>query len=292
MEADPTVPTIEFNGKVFACPFHDLMPPLTADDLAELTDDIRARGGLVPVVVTDQDEVLDGQHRLGIAAKLLLPLVPLDVKPGLTYDQKRELAVNLNLHRRHLSREQKRELIARRLKENPDWSNNRVASLLNVDDKTVKKVRLALESTSDIPKTDRVAGKDGSIRPSRRGTAKPGRATSTSTPEPESTVEIVHAHVQYSQNPPGTIQVPAEVMVGRDQRDAVKATLADVRKAIARLTKQNGRTKSRSERDDKDTAGGSRKAVKRQWTEVWVEKEQHLDVLTRVVAILKACRTA
>jgi hypothetical protein len=46
------VPTIEFDGKVYTCPFHDLLPPLSQDDHRKLKADILARGKvLVPVMV-------------------------------------------------------------------------------------------------------------------------------------------------------------------------------------------------------------------------------------------------
>src|SRR5262249_57085796 len=52
--------TISFNGTVYKCPFLDAMPPLSAEERAELEADIKAHGVTVPVVVTDLDEVIDG----------------------------------------------------------------------------------------------------------------------------------------------------------------------------------------------------------------------------------------
>jgi hypothetical protein len=179
VESNTDVPTVTFNGRVYTCPFRNVMPPLTAEEEAELTDRIRADGVQVAVVVTDQDELLDGHHRLRIASRLGLTDVPFDVRAGLGNDQKRELAYALNVHRRHLTRQQKRKLIANRLKTAPAQSNNAVATDLKVDDKTVATVRRELEVTSEIPKLARTRGKDGRTRAARR---KPPEAAAETAP--------------------------------------------------------------------------------------------------------------
>src|SRR5262249_7158186 len=87
--------TISFNGTAYTCPFLDAMPPLSAEERAELEADIKAHGVTVPVVVTDENEVIDGHHRLEIAAGLGLPDVPFRVLAGLTTAQKRGRAEEL-----------------------------------------------------------------------------------------------------------------------------------------------------------------------------------------------------
>jgi hypothetical protein len=66
-------------------------------------------------------------------------------------DDVRECVVALNLHRRHLTAEVKRDVIAKLLKANPEQSNRTIAKQVKADDKTVAKVRRELESTADIP---------------------------------------------------------------------------------------------------------------------------------------------
>jgi len=168
--------TITCNGVIYTCPFFDAMPPLTADERIELKADIDKNGITYPVVVTETNEVIDGHNRLEIAAELGLAVVPFTVKSGLTTDQKNEHAVNLNLHRRHLSQDQKREIIARRLKTDPAQSNNMIAAELKVSDKTVGTVRKALEATSEIPKLIITRGKDGRSRKSKRTLPAGGEA--------------------------------------------------------------------------------------------------------------------
>jgi hypothetical protein len=72
--------------------------------------------------------------------------------------------ISANIHRRHLSADQKRDLIAKVLKAKPEQSNAQVAAQVKADDKTVAKVRKELESTSEIPKLEKTVGKDGKAR--------------------------------------------------------------------------------------------------------------------------------
>jgi hypothetical protein len=77
------------------------------------------------------------------------------------------LVASYNEHRRHLTPEQRREAIAKRLKATPEKSNNQIAKEVKADDKTVARVRTDLESTSEIPKLERTVGADGKARKQR-----------------------------------------------------------------------------------------------------------------------------
>jgi hypothetical protein len=94
------------------------------------------------------------------------------VKSGLTEEEKRALSRKLNALRRHLSREQVRAVIADQVRETPNWSNNRIAGGLGVDDKTVAAVRAGLEATSEVPKLEKLVGADGKERPVRQSGRK------------------------------------------------------------------------------------------------------------------------
>jgi 16S rRNA G966 N2-methylase RsmD len=149
------------------------MPPLTADERAALKEAIRRDGVLVPVEEDEHGNVLDGFNRVELwhelrAEGVKLADYPRIIRPGLTDAEKRAHARALNLTRRHLTREQRRQLIEDQLRETPDLSDNAIAEQLGVDDKTVAKRRQHLESTSEIPKLERTIGADGKSRPARR----------------------------------------------------------------------------------------------------------------------------
>lgn len=78
------------------------------------------------------------------------------------------MARSLNVARRQLSREQRRQLVADQLRETPGWSNRRMAKSLGVDHHTVASVRLELEPTGEILQLNYTTGLDGKDRPATR----------------------------------------------------------------------------------------------------------------------------
>lgn len=78
------------------------------------------------------------------------------------------MARSLNVARRQLSREQRRQLVADQLRETPGWSNHRMAKSLGVDHHTVASVRLELEPTGEILQLNYTTGLDGKDRPATR----------------------------------------------------------------------------------------------------------------------------
>jgi len=83
-----------------------------------------------------------------------------------------------NIHRRHLTAEQKREVIAKLLKAAPEKSNRQIAATVKADDKTVGSVRRELEATAEIPQLTKTIGKDGKARqqPARKPAAPRAKA--------------------------------------------------------------------------------------------------------------------
>src|SRR5262245_65089689 len=76
---DQATPTVCIEERVFRLPFLEEVRPLTDAELARLRESIRADGIQAPVLVDEEDSVLDGANRLQIAEELGLPLerVPL-----------------------------------------------------------------------------------------------------------------------------------------------------------------------------------------------------------------------
>jgi len=126
---------------------YQVMPALTADEYATLKADIAERGVLVPVVEDQHGNIVDGHHRKRIADELSVPC-PVE-RRTFTDEQARDTAFALNLARRHLTREQKRELIAREIGLRPDDSDRAIGRRLGADHKTVGSVRREL--SGEIP---------------------------------------------------------------------------------------------------------------------------------------------
>ena len=162
-----------------------LMPPLSAEEYAALKEDIRRNGIKVPLEKDENGNTLDGHHRQQIYQELRaegvpLPEPPVIIRVGLSEEEKRAHVRSLNLNRRYLAREQRRQLIADQLKETPHQSNRQVAEVLGCDHKTVGTIREELEGRGgNSPRRDphghqgaRAAG----LSAVHRGQECPGRA--------------------------------------------------------------------------------------------------------------------
>ncbi len=119
---------------------YQLLPELTAEEFAALRDDIAERGVMVPVEVDDEGRVLDGHHRARACEELGFDY-PVVVRSGLTETEKRRHARRANLLRRHLSRQQRRQVIADVIADEPELTNRAVARLVGCSHNTVQQVR-------------------------------------------------------------------------------------------------------------------------------------------------------
>jgi hypothetical protein len=168
-------------------PAAELFPMMSESELRELGEDIKKNGLMQTIVYCKAPGdkkappvLLDGRNRL--EAMELLGIATVDENgivrdrngaiyngtelayPSLPDRDPYELVLSLNIHRRHLNAEQKRDLIAKLLKAKPGDSNRKIAKQVKADDKTVASVRRDLESTAEIPKLDKTTGVDGKAR--------------------------------------------------------------------------------------------------------------------------------
>jgi hypothetical protein len=151
---------------------------MSEPELRELGEDIRKRGLQNPVAIFLDAEgveyLLDGINRLDAMEMAALPVVkdgtildPDTVPTHILLDGNVDpyaYVLSANLLRRHLTTEQKRDLIAKLLKAKPDHSNRTIAKQVKADHKTVGTVREKLESTGEIPRLDKTTGGDGKER--------------------------------------------------------------------------------------------------------------------------------
>jgi hypothetical protein len=159
-------------------PAADLFPMMSRDELLALGKDIKKHGLKVPVILWSPNDgrdhyLLDGRNRLDAMELVGLPTVyPNGVFMGFSGALNNQsvtkdpyaYVISANIQRRHLSAEQKRELIEKVLKAKPERSNRQIAKQVKVDDKTVGAVRKKLESTAEIPQLEKTTGADGKAR--------------------------------------------------------------------------------------------------------------------------------
>jgi hypothetical protein len=120
------------------------------------------------------------------------------------------IALSLNVHRRHLTAEQKRELIAELLKAKPEQSNRSVAKQVKADDKTVASVRRDMEATAEIPQLEKTVGADGKAR--KHPAKKPAKVNRQAVSTDGKQIEDVIAKLPTSWESPDDIaeQIRAE----------------------------------------------------------------------------------
>jgi ParB-like chromosome segregation protein Spo0J len=183
-------------------PAADLLPLMSKDQARQLAEDIEKHGlREKPAVWLDRDTktyvLLDGRHRLD-ALELKgdeLNHAFADAKPkrdkpswytfgnncwgSVEYfqavdDDPYEYAASRNIHRRHLTSDQTRDVIAKLLKHNPEKSDRGIAKLAGADHKTVAKERRRQEDVGTIPHVARRTDAKGRKQPAiRKAAPKP-----------------------------------------------------------------------------------------------------------------------
>ncbi len=160
-------------------PAADLFPMMSRDELLALGEDIKKNGLHTWPVLWEAEKgatvyLLDGRNRLDAMEAVGLPFLDAErTRLDLAIDSRcyrirgvdpYATVLSFNLHRRHLTAEQRRDLITKVLKATPEKSNRQIAEQVKADGKTVGKVRRELEATAEIPQLETTTGKDGKAR--------------------------------------------------------------------------------------------------------------------------------
>ncbi|WP_100494939.1 ParB/RepB/Spo0J family partition protein [Mycobacteroides abscessus] len=143
------------------------LPPLSPDEYAELERSILHSGVMVPIVVDEHGVVIDGHHRQKIAKHHNLPL-PTETRAGFTDAEKRSLALQLNVARRHLTREQRRALVAESIKADPQLSDREHGRRTGVHNETAAAVRKELVTAGVVTESVTRIGRDGVPQPASK----------------------------------------------------------------------------------------------------------------------------
>lgn len=165
------VPTAEFQL------FHPLAPAVEA----ALRASIQRFGVIVPVVVDQHGRTIDGHHRSRIAGELHVDYRTDRVTVG-SDEEAKAIARTLNADRRHLTEEQRKEVVLLLASETvaagrggreevARHSPQAIAGALGVALKTVQDDIAELTTDSKLARPAKTLGQDGKVRPSKRATA-------------------------------------------------------------------------------------------------------------------------
>jgi ParB-like chromosome segregation protein Spo0J len=162
---------------------YQILPPLTEEEEAALEKSIAENGVLNPIVADENGVIIDGHHRQRIATRLG-KTCPRRTVRDLTEEQKVAMALTLNVDRRHLTREQKRELLAKSIKAEPELSDREHGRRTGTTNKTVAKVRGELEGREEIPHAEERTDSAGRKQPATKPVgAKPYQERRKSLPD-------------------------------------------------------------------------------------------------------------
>jgi ParB-like chromosome segregation protein Spo0J len=222
--------------------FHELatvFPLLEGGEYTALIDDIRTHGLLEPITLFE-GKILDGRNRY--RACLAAGVEPRfrEILFG-DYAEAAACVISANIHRRHLTAEQRRELIEKLLKADPGQSDRQIAEMAKVSDKTVAAVRREAEARAEIPHVEKRTDRKGRSQPARKEKSlKVGKAQRAvvrgdrSEPKPELALSD-----RPSSGPPPELLPPSPVpesAPSSPRDDAERAAFKNAAEALGCLT--------------------------------------------------------
>jgi hypothetical protein len=157
-------------------PLADMFPLMEGAEFDALVADIKANG-LHEDIVFYENMILDGRnrYRAWLAAgkdPAAIPSFDGDSLIDEIYGGPVAYVISKNIRRRHLTAEQKRELIAKLIKAQPEKSNRQIAGTAKASPTTVGAVRAKMEAKGDVSNLDTSTDTKGRKQPRRRRATK------------------------------------------------------------------------------------------------------------------------
>jgi hypothetical protein len=151
-------------------PLAELFPLMEGAEFDELVADVK-KNALRYKITLYEGKILDGRNRY--RAMLAAGDTPtkahfLEYKPILPSDTPLSYVITANLHRRHLTTEQKREIIAKLLKAQPEKSDRQIGKQIGAHHTTVGTVRKAEEARGEISHVETHTDTKGRAQPARK----------------------------------------------------------------------------------------------------------------------------
>ena len=164
-------------------PAANRIPEPTDQEKRRLADDLRGQPQRIPVVLVrvagNSDlQLLDGRTRLDLQEAAGIQVIDADGQLLVPYTieevpndaEAEDLSESLNLHRRHLSGEARRKLIAAKIKRDPSRSDRQIAKMTKASPSTVGTVRAKMEARGEVSKLDTRTDAKGVKQPARKAT--------------------------------------------------------------------------------------------------------------------------
>lgn len=153
--------TVDEFTQLEAHPLAEAYPLMDGAEYESFREDIRINGLNEPIWLFE-GKILDGRNCYCACGETGTPLRYAEFQG--THEQARAFVDSQNLHRRHLTRKQKREVVACKLRQNPELSDRAIAEEVKVHHSTVGAIRRLHEESGTIPKVTSRCGNDGKVR--------------------------------------------------------------------------------------------------------------------------------
>jgi hypothetical protein len=151
-------------------PVCELFDPLPEAEFVQLFASMQAVGLLYPLIRNADLLLVDGRERWRVCRRLGITPAFLTLPPGA---DEVEVVSAANLHRRHLTAEQKRELATKLLKMQPERSNRQIGRLRDYHHETIGALRVELERRGEIRHVDFTQDTKGRQQPITRTVTVP-----------------------------------------------------------------------------------------------------------------------
>jgi ParB-like nuclease family protein len=243
----PTKPAASWRDVL---PIHlaaERFPLMTSDELRALAEDIKQNGLRNPCCIAEDEDgrvlLFDGRNRLDalelIGEKITLATLNnsvIFVRFEADYIDIPERVVSLNIHRRHLTAEQKRDLIAELIKATPGRSDRQIAKTMRASPTTVGTVRASMEAKGEVSKLDTRTDAKGVKQPAKKPRSRAPKPKRLSDAEINQIYDAAERRMAAAEQPPRA-EPPLRDDVGPDSaseaarlRSCVEALQADKRR--------------------------------------------------------------
>jgi hypothetical protein len=187
-------------------PAAKIFPLMRGQEYVALRDDIKVNGLQWPVILHG-GLLLDGRNRESACLETGTELRTIDGTEMIADPW--AYVISVNLRRRHLTDQQKREAIAAYLAQAPEKSDRQVGKELGVDGKTVARARAEGEDVRKVPHVAKRTDTKGRKQPAKKPPARPKHVVVQSAGK---TTDEVHAEVMVAMGAaPPTAGAPAGV---------------------------------------------------------------------------------
>jgi hypothetical protein len=180
LKTDPEQITFPFHAKA------DIFPRLEGREFDDLVVDIKQHGLRDPITViyngkADGGDEIDASNSIIIEGRnryLACLKAGVEQRFDRFLGEEKDIVpfiTSKNIHRRHLTAEQKRDLSARLLDLHPEKSDRQIGKIAKVDGKTVAKVRREKEARAEIPHVEKrtdAKGRKQSVKRTKAGGIK------------------------------------------------------------------------------------------------------------------------